>query len=510
MSKFILIVFVLAIGIGTGIVLDNNLLFDGGTEGASDSGERKIAYWVAPMDANYRRDEPGKSPMGMDLVPVYEDELNGGGTDDVNAVRLTPSVINNLGVRTAKVGRGSFRSQIETVGYIDYDESKIVHVHLRAEGWIEKPYVNSVGERVKKGDLLFEIYSPALVNAQGDYLNALGTGRAGIIRASKERLLALDIPKSLIETITKTRKVSQYVKIYAPQDGIVSALNAAEGMFISPRMTVVSLADLSSVWLLVDVFEAQASQIMEGLSAQVRLSYEPARVWEGKIAYVYPQIEPETRTLKVRLEFENPDAALKPDMYADVTIFGKEKPNTLNIPREALIRTGKSERVILALGEGRFQPAAVKAGIESGDRIEILEGLEEGEEIVTSAQFLIDSEASFTGSTLRMSSMQEKPVREIPEKKEEKKEEKKAAEEVWGMGTLNEIMDGQNKVNVTHGPIEALGWPGMTMDFLTAPNLDMSSIKKGTEIHFKIRKTESGMYEIIQIMDMADMDTGNE
>jgi len=404
MNKFILII-ILLIGIGGGIALDKTLLSGGGSSGGADSGERRVAYWVAPMDANYRRDEPGKSPMGMDLVPVYEDELNGGG-DDTNAVRLSPSVINNLGVRTAKVERGPFRSQIETVGYIDYDESKIVHVHLRAEGWIEKLYVNSVGERVKKGDLLFEIYSPELVNAQGDYLNALGTGRADITRASKERLLALDIPEALIENLNKTRKVSQYVKIYAPQDGIVSALHAVEGMFITPKMTVMSLADLSSVWLLVDVFEAQASQIMEGLPAQVRLSYEPARVWEGKIAYVYPQIEAKTRTLKVRMEFENPDEALKPDMYAGVTIFGKEKPNTLSVPREALIRTGKSERVMLALGDGRFQPAAVKAGIESGNKIEILSGLNEGEDIVISAQFLIDSESSFTGSTLRMSPAQ--------------------------------------------------------------------------------------------------------
>lgn len=407
MNKFVTTVVVLAIGIGAGIALDKNLLSGSGASGSADSGERTVAYWVAPMDANFRRDEAGKSPMGMDLVPVYEDEMDGAGSDDIKAVRLVPSVINNLGVRTAKVERGSFSSQIETVGYIDYDESKIVHVHLRADGWIEKLYVNSVGERVKKGDLLFEIYSPALVNAQGDYLNALGTGRTDIIRASKERLLALDIPESLIDELTKTRKLSQYVKFYAPQDGIVSALSVAEGMYVTPKMAVLSLADLSSVWLLVDVFEAQASQVMEGLSAQVSLSYEPSRVWEGKIAYVYPQIEAKTRTLKVRLEFDNPDEALKPDMYADVTIFGKEKPNTLSIPREALIRTGKSQRVILALGDGRFQPAAVKAGIEAGGQIEILSGLEEGEDIVVSAQFLIDSESSFTGSTLRMGKAQE-------------------------------------------------------------------------------------------------------
>ncbi len=501
MNKFVTFLIVLVIGAGAGIYIGQNFL--NVSSDIMDNGERKIVYWVAPMDANYRRYEAGKSPMGMDLVPVYEDEMGGGSTDDVNAVKLSPSVINNLGVRMAKVERGDFASQIETVGYIDYDESKIVHVHLRADGWIEKLHVNSVGERVKKGDLLFEVYSPTLVNAQGDYLNALSTGRNDIIRASKERLEALDIPESLIDSLTKTRKVSQYIKIYAPQDGIVSALNIADGMFVSPKVTTLSLADLSSVWLLVDVFEAQASQVKEGLPAQMRLSYEPARVWEGKVSYIYPQIEAKTRTLKVRLEFENPDEVLKPDMYADVTLWGESKNNTLSIPREALIRMGNSDRVILALGGGRFQPAAVKVGIEAGGRIEILEGLSEGEEIVISAQFLIDSEASFTGSTLRMgSSIREEKNAEKPEA------QKKPSKQVWAVGVLDKKMLGESKVTITHEPIEALGWDGMTMDFLIAEDVDMSALKAGTEIHFKIQKTVSGLFEIIQIMDMADMDMG--
>ncbi len=491
MNKLITVAVLLAIGIGAGIFIDKSFLR--GDESGSASSERKVSYWVAPMDANYRRDEPGKSPMGMDLVPVYEDEMSGGGQDDTNAVRLSPSVINNLGVRTTKVEKSPFRMQVETVGYIDYDESKITHVHLRADGWIEKLYVNSIGERVKKGDLLFEIYAPALVNAQGDYINALSTGRADIIRASKERLSALDIPENLIEELKSTKKISQYVKVYAPQDGIVSALKVAEGMFVTPKMTTISLADLSTVWLLVDVFEAQASQIVEGLPAQVHLSYEPTSVWNGKITYIYPQIEAKTRTLKVRLEFENPDEILKPGMYADITIFGKNKPGTLSIPREALIRTGNSERVILALGDGKFQPAAVIVGIESGDRIEIIEGLEEGEKIVSSAQFLIDSEASFIGSTLRMSKAQGA----MPDMAMEKERKEPATYEA--QGTLHKIMAEGNKVNVTHGPIEALGWPDMTMDFMTAPDLDMSAVPEETKIRFKIRKTESGMYEIIEM-----------
>ncbi len=362
--------------------------------------ENNIAYWVAPMDPNYRRDKAGKSPMGMDLIPVY----NNNNKTNNNAIKLNPAVINNLGVRTGTVKRGDFNRQIETVGYIDYDETKTSHVHLRAKGWIEKLYVNSIGQKVSKGDVLFDVYSPELVNAQSDYLNALNTGRKSIISGSKERLKALGISKDLISQIAKKRKINQFVKIYAPQDGIVSELNVAEGMYVTADTTIISLSDLSNVWLLVDVFERQASLVKEGLNAKMQLSYEPTRTWQGHITYVYPQVDPNTRALKARLEFENTDMFLKPDMYANVTILGETKPNALTIPREALIKTGKSERVILALGNGEFQPAKVLSGAESGDRVEILEGLTEGEKIVTSAQFLIDSEANFKGSLLRMKS----------------------------------------------------------------------------------------------------------
>lgn len=402
MNKLFSFFAVLIIGVVIGYLVSERMPSKGMGNAITQSNEPEVAYWVAPMDSNYRRDEPGKSPMGMDLVPVYQEEKNSNRGDDSNAVYLNPAVINNLGVRTAVVKIGDFQSIIESVGFVDYDESKITHVHLRAEGWIEKLYVNSVGERVKKGDKLFDVYSPELVNAQGDYLAALQTGREKIVRASKDRLAALGIPAPVIKEIERTRKAKQKITYLASQDGIVSALNIADGMHVTAKTTTVSLADLSTVWLVVDVFETQVSQIEEGLTAEVRLSYQPDHIWNGKIAYIYPQIDEKTRTLKVRLVFDNPDELLKPNMYADVRLFGNQKPNALSIPREALIQTGSSERVILALGGGQFQPVEVKSGIESGERVEILDGLRKGEKIVTSAQFLIDSEASFTGSAMRM------------------------------------------------------------------------------------------------------------
>ena len=359
--------------------------------------EKEVLYWVAPMDPNYQRDEPGKSPMGMDLVPVYADPAGG------DAITISPEVIQNLGVRTSNAEISKLWRGIDTVGYVDFDESKLSHIHLRTEGWVENLAVRSEGERVKKDDRLFDFYSPQLVNAQEEFVQALSVGNTGLVSASSERLLALGISKGQIANLRKTRKVRQYISVFAPQDGVVSTLPVREGMFIKPSMKVMSLADLSSVWLLAEIFERQANWVSMGDSAQVTLSYLPGREWQGKVEYIYPSLDPKTRTLKVRLRFDNPEENLKPNMYANVKIYGGAKSNILVIPMEALIRTGRNERVVVALGEGRFEARTVKAGIESGDWVEIASGLKSGEDVVVSGQFLIDSEASIKASFNRMS-----------------------------------------------------------------------------------------------------------
>ncbi|MDH5408341.1 MAG: efflux RND transporter periplasmic adaptor subunit, partial [Gammaproteobacteria bacterium] len=280
-------------------------------EQKESSGEKKILYWVAPMDPAYRRDEPGKSPMGMDLVPVYDE-------GDGNDVKISPAVENNMGVRTRVVERKKLWRRIDTVGYVDFDENKISHIHIRSKGWIQKLVVQSEGERVKKGQLLFELYSPELVNAQDDFLQAVRTGNKFLLGASRERLIALGISEQQIKEIRRKNRSNQYVRVYAPQDGIVSKLMVREGMYITPMMEVMSLADLSTIWILAEVFESQANWVKEGQSADVKLSYVPGREWEGKVEYIYPSLNQKTRTLKVRLRFDNPDEVLKPNMFADV------------------------------------------------------------------------------------------------------------------------------------------------------------------------------------------------
>lgn len=465
------------------------------TEGkeASAQSERKIQYWVAPMDANYRRDGPGKSPMGMDLIPVYADA-----NEDANTVKISPAVVNNLGVRTALAERGQLWRRINTVGYVDFDETGLIHVHSRTDGWIERLYVSSEGESVRKGDRLFDLYSPTLVNAQEEYVQALGTGNRSLMRASKERLVSLGLSSAQVDTLRKTRRVQQTVTQHAVQDGIVATLKVRNGMYIKPSTEVLSLADLSSVWLLAEVFESQTDWVSLGQTADIRLSYLPGREWEGKVEYIYPSLDPKTRTLKVRLRFDNPKEELKPNMYASVHIYGGAKNNVVTVPREALIRSGEGERVIVALGEGRFAAREVKAGIESGDWVEIAQGLDEGERVVVSGQFLIDSEASIKASMLRMSDAQAPVDESKPEASTQATDEP-----VVGMGIVRAVMPEHNMIKIAHEPIEVLGWGAMVMDFNVLEGVSIAGFKEGDAVRFELGSSADG-FPITVIGKRAD------
>jgi membrane fusion protein, copper/silver efflux system len=421
MKKISLILVLLIIGLSIGVLIENQLgisqrlihvnmalgngdpLMDAHPD--SESKEKKIQYWVAPMNPGYRRNEPGKSPMGMDLIPVYEGDKDGMGEANP-VVKIRPEVINNLGVRTAKVERGPLWKRIGTVGYIDYDETRIKHVHTRTEGWIEKLQVRAEGEQVKRGQLLFELYSPPLVNAQEEYLQALASGNRLLAEASQQKLSALGISKSQIDRLEKDKKVTQNIRFYAHQSGVLINLGVREGMYIKPETQILSIANLDTIWLLAEVFERQANWVEVGQSAEAELPSMPGVIWKGTVEYIYPDLDPVTRTLRVRLRFDNSKEKLKPNMYSHITIFAGEKKDVISIPREALIRDADHERVIKALGEGRFQAREVIVGMESGDWIEVISGLNESDEIVISSQFLIDSESNLKASLYRMQSVE--------------------------------------------------------------------------------------------------------
>ncbi|MEW6353553.1 MAG: efflux RND transporter periplasmic adaptor subunit [Pseudomonadota bacterium] len=486
MKKIIIVILLLALG-AAGIAVQHYAT-DGRKTNATQQAApgKKILFYRHPMNPSITSDRPAKDEMGMDYTPVYADGQEQGAPD--GAVTISPAVVNNMGVRIAAVERSPLPRRIETVGYVGYDEERAHHVHVRTEGWVERLYVKFAGARVRAGDPLFDLYAPKLVNAQQEYLQALSTGNKFLATASRERLRALGVSAAQIDALEKSRRVEQLVKVYARQDGVVRDLNIREGMFIEPPTEAISLADISAVWVLADVFEGQVGWVAPGQVAEVRPAYQPGKAWKGRVDYIYPGLDPVTRTLKVRLRFDNPGEILKPNMYGAVTIFADMRQGVVHIPREALIRDGREERVILALGDGKFAPRAVRAGAESGERVEILQGLEEGEQVVSSGQFLIDSESNLKAGFTRMTPVASEPMQEI----------KKAAQ---GEGVVNTVDD--KKINISHGPIEALNWPPMTMDFqLTDPAL-AQGVKVGDNVQFEFHEGEGGRYVVTKINPKA-------
>lgn len=354
-----------------------------------DSDEREIAYWVAPMDPNYRQDGPGKSPMGMDLIPVYVDQL-----EEAGQVRVNRSIQQNMNLRTTEARRDRLWRRVDTVGRVQLDESAIHHVHLRFEGWVQHIDIASEGEPVEAGQRLFTIYSSELVSAQDEYLQALRRGEPAFIESAASRLRAMGVQSGFIEQLREARETFQEVPWHAHRDGVVTRLGARHGMFVSPGDEILEITDLSSIWVIADVFARHAQWLEPGHRAEIRTAYRPGQTLTSRIDYVYPLLDPETRTVRVRLPLDNPSLQLKPGMWTDVRIFAGPVEDQLIIPREALIRTGKSERVVLRIDDDLFEVREVVSGMESGEYVAIVEGLEAGDTVVTSGQFLIDSEAS--------------------------------------------------------------------------------------------------------------------
>jgi Cu(I)/Ag(I) efflux system membrane fusion protein len=415
MKNMTSVVFAMLVAIALGVLIGRSLnLTPGASPEAAAGSDREVLYWVAPMDANYRRDEPGKSPMGMDLVPVYADEIDG----QPGVVAIDATIVNNLGVRTAKAQRGELSQRIETVGYVAYDEDTVQHVHTRVDGWIEKLATKATGDAVEKGQLLFELYSPTLVNAQEEYLIALRSANKLLLKASKERLAALGVTGSEIARLDKERTVRQRVRVYAKADGVIAHLGVREGIYVTPATEIMSVAELDRVWVLAEVFERQAAWVKTGQSAMVELDYLPGEMWHGSVDYVYPELDPKTRTLKVRLRFDNAAESLRPNMFARVAIQGEGFGEVVHVPREALIRGGSVNRVVVALGEGRFRAQPVEVGIESGDRVAIRKGISVGDLVVVSGQFLIDSESNIEAALKRMDPSSDVPVDHSQHQKE--------------------------------------------------------------------------------------------
>lgn len=362
--------------------------------------DKKILFYRHPMNPSITSDKPAKDEMDMDYIPVYEGEESDA---DTSAVGISPQMTHNMGVRTARVERVPLTRIINTVGYVTADEGRILRVHVRSAGWVENAPVKFAGQRVRAGETLFEIYAPELLSAQQEYLHALAVDDQVLRRGARLRLKALGVAEAGIRQLETTRRAKRLIPVYAPAQGVVTAFNVRPGAYLEPATEAVTLADLSSVWVQVEVFAQQAASLRVGQDAEVRSAHAPGKIWRGKVEYLYPAIDPYTRTLKARLRFDNPDEILKPGMYVEARVAAGEAREAFAVPREAVISTGAGQRVIVALGEGKFAPRAVETGMESGERVEIVSGLDEGETVVISGQFLIDSEASLKAALTRLS-----------------------------------------------------------------------------------------------------------
>ncbi|MFT5755786.1 MAG: Cu(I)/Ag(I) efflux system membrane fusion protein [Alteromonadaceae bacterium] len=446
--------------------------------------EKKPLYWVAPMDANYKKDKPGKSPMGMDLVPVYDDGGKGP-NEGPGTIRISSNVVNNLGVRTTTASYKSLYTEINTVGYVTYNEDKLVHIHPRVQGWIEKLYVKAEGDPVKKNQALYDIYSPELVNAQEEMLLALDRKNSRLITAAENRLSALQLPKSAIVKLKESKKVQQTVTFYAPQNGVVENLKIREGFFVKPGSTLMSIADLSEVWVEAEVFERQAGQVKTATPVTMTLDYLPSKIWQGQVDYIYPALDAKTRTVKVRLRFSNEKGDFKPNMFAQIAIHTTGDEQVLLIPKEALIRTGNQNRVVLALGEGSFKSIEVSVGRYDSESVEILKGLSEGDKVVSSAQFLLDSESSKSSDFKRMNKQDDSNA-PMPNS-------------VWVQATIKSMMADHNMLTLIHDAIPKWDWPEMTMDFIATDAVDFSQLKKGLSLHVEVTKTASGDYQVSNV-----------
>lgn len=359
--------------------------------------------YVCPMHPQIIKDEEGSCPIcGMDLVPKMIDSQS----DAAPIVSIRGEIMQSMGLRTDYAANDTLWKYIKTVGKVEYDETLLTHIHPRAAGWMERLKVRAEGDPVQRGQHLGDFYSPDILAAQVDYLIAIQEkGKRSRIKAEKARnqLKLLGVTSGTIKQIEKRGESQNTVPVYASQDGIITMLGAREGMYVQPQQELFTIADDRRMWVQVDIYEHQLDWVKVGLTAEITVPAHPGRTWEGKVEYLYPELDQQSRTLKVRLAFDNPDGLLRPNMFANAVIYGGPKRDVVAIPQEALIITGEREAVVKVVGEGQFQPVKVVTGMKQGGKVEILSGLKAGDRIVTSGQFLIDSESALQASFSRLS-----------------------------------------------------------------------------------------------------------
>lgn len=461
---------------------------EAGADGELNAGDvdpatgKRVLYWHDPMVPGSRFDRPGKSPfMDMALVPVYEGDEDG-------RVSVSPRVRQNLGVRTTEVARRTLTPRVMAVGNIAFNERDQVIVQARAMAYVERLHVRATLDRVSQGQALADLYVPEWVAAQEELLSVRRFRNgdfADLIDSARQRLRQVGMSDEQIRRVEELGTVQPRITLTAPIGGVVVELRAREGMTVMPGETLFRINGLSTVWANAAVPESQAALVRPGAAVEVTSPGLPGKRFAGTVQAILPEVDLDTRTIKARIELANPELALAPGMYVNVAI-GADGAETLTVPSEAVIRTGTRTVVIVADGGGGFHPADVEIGIESGGETEITRGLEAGQSVVVSGQFLIDSEASLRATSTRMEDMPSPQT---------------APAEHTGEGTISAIDD--DSVTLSHGPIESVPWPAMTMQFRLAAPDATRALETGQSVRFTFVFGDDGMPRVTSIEPLA-------
>ncbi len=447
------------------------------TPGMQDG--RKVLYWYDPMMPTQHFDKPGKSPfMDMQLVAKYADD---GASNEGNeaSIKIDPSVAQNLGVRSTKVERGSLAIPIDAVATVQLNDRQVAIVQARSGGFVERVYARAPGDVIRRGAPLADLLVPEWAGAQGEFLALLKTGDQALAQAARERLKLLGMPAELIARIEKSGQAHPVVTVAAPIGGLIQALDVRAGMTVSAGAALARINGLDSVWLEAAIPEAQAGRINVGQGLEAHFAAYPGTSFQGKVIAVLPETNADSRTLRVRVELPNRDGRLKPGMFAQVRLATGGAESALLIPSEAAIRTGLRNIVLLVLDGGRFQPVEVKLGPEADGKTVVLEGLAEGQSIVASGQFLIDSEANLKGALARMNSPAPMATAAAT-----------MAPLHEAIGKIEAIKGGE--ITLSHGAVPSLGWGPMTMPFkLARPSL-AATLKPGDMVNFGFREHDGG------------------
>ncbi|HEX9302781.1 MAG TPA: efflux RND transporter periplasmic adaptor subunit [Casimicrobiaceae bacterium] len=471
-------------------------------KGLTDASGRRVLYWHDPMVPGQKFDKPGKSPfMDMDLVPVYADAAG-----DDGKITISPRLTQSFGVRTVEAKDGSLAGGFTAVGAIAVDERSIVAVQSRVQGYIEQLHVRATYDAVRGGQPLADLYVPEWLSAQEEWLALKASaqpGAAALADAARQRLHLLGMPDAEIARIDREGKPSARVTLTAPESGIVWEIGARDGMAVMPGTTIYRLAGLGSVWVIAEVPEAQAGLLKVGGPVEVHAAAFPDRVFKGTVGTLLPEVNAQTRTVRARIVVGNPGAALKPGMFANVAFSGPAAAKSVLVPSEAVIQTGSRSVVIVASGEGKFAPVDVEVGRESGDLTEIHKGIDAGQRVVVSSQFLIDSEASLKGVLARMNSGET-----VAAETSGKASAPSAAGAVRhkGVGTVRAVSG--SEVLLQHEAIASAGMGAMTMAYKAPATGVPKTVKAGTRVDFEFIVTPGGDFELSAIAPAAGAQAG--